>query len=98
MDRYRPKSTKSIIGQSGNKSNAKKLSKWLHDWESNHLRPEGGRAKQPGGGRSFQEDGSSYKAALLSGPPGIGKTTTATLVCEVCSGVAVSVYCTFVCT
>ena len=28
------------------------------------------------------QDGSMHKAALLSGSPGVGKTTTATLVCE----------------
>lgn len=28
------------------------------------------------------DDGAYYKAALLSGPPGVGKTTTATLVCR----------------
>ena len=28
------------------------------------------------------QDGSSQRAALLSGSPGVGKTTTATLVCE----------------
>ena len=27
-------------------------------------------------------DGAGFRAALLSGPPGIGKTTTATLVCK----------------
>ena len=37
-------------------------------------------------GRFFgrgSDDGAGFKAALLSGPPGIGKTTTATLVCKV---------------
>ncbi|KAK3087946.1 hypothetical protein FSP39_012701 [Pinctada imbricata] len=35
-------------------------------------------------GRFFNknDDGSGHRAALLSGPPGIGKTTTATLVCK----------------
>lgn len=78
MDKYRPKSTKSVIGQSGDKSNAKKLSRWLLKWETNNRR-DGGRKPSVGS----QENGSMFKAALLSGPPGIGKTTTATLVCEV---------------
>ena len=30
-----------------------------------------------------QDDGSGHRAALLSGPPGIGKTTTAVIVCKV---------------
>ena len=34
-------------------------------------------------GNRFSDDGAGYKAALLSGPPGVGKTTTATLVCKV---------------
>ncbi len=81
MDKYRPKTTKAVVGQSGEKSNAKKLAKWLCNWDNNHFK--GGETKRPV--NRFNDNGSSCKAALLSGPPGIGKTTTATLVCEVCS-------------
>ena len=84
VDKYRPLSTKNIIGQQGERSNAKKLAHWLQNWEKNYRGGEGGGAKKPPWGRNgARDDGSSYKAALLSGPPGIGKTTTATLVCKV---------------
>ena len=82
MDKYRPRSTKTIIGQQGDRSNAKKLAQWLQNWDRNHQKGGAKRPLQWGGGGS-RDDGSSFKAALLSGPPGIGKTTTATLVCEV---------------
>ena len=36
VDKYRPQSTKQIIGQQGDKSCVKKLLKWLQDWERNY--------------------------------------------------------------
>ena len=36
VDKYRPQSTKHIIGQQGDKSAVKKLLKWLQDWERNY--------------------------------------------------------------
>ncbi|XP_069600697.1 replication factor C subunit 1 isoform X2 [Ranitomeya imitator] len=81
VDKYKPTSVKAIIGQQGEQSCANKLIRWLRDWHKNHATDE----KKPAvkynkfGGK---DDGSSYKAALLSGPPGVGKTTTAVLVCE----------------
>lgn len=83
VDKYRPRSLKTVIGQQGDQSCANKLLRWLQNWHRNH----GGVSSKPavakfgkfGGGK---DDGSAFKAALLSGPPGVGKTTTAVLVCE----------------
>ena len=36
VDKYRPQSTKHIIGQQGDKSCVKKLLRWLKDWEVNY--------------------------------------------------------------
>ncbi|NP_001135428.1 germ line transcription factor 1 [Nasonia vitripennis] len=78
VEKYRPKELKQIIGQTGDKSNAKKLHFWLTNWHKNH----GKDAKGAKPKFSYKDDtGTIYKAALLSGPPGIGKTTTAYVVC-----------------
>ncbi|XP_013887906.1 replication factor C subunit 1 isoform X2 [Austrofundulus limnaeus] len=81
VDKYRPQSLKAVIGQQGEQSCANKLLRWLQNWNKHH-----GSGSKPaarfgkfGGGK---DDGSGFKAALLSGPPGVGKTTTAALVCE----------------
>ncbi|CAL1278243.1 unnamed protein product [Larinioides sclopetarius] len=78
VDKYKPTSLKQIIGQQGDKSNAKKLLNWLINWCKNRR-----LNKKPIPGRfNSSDDGSGFKAALLSGPPGVGKTTTALLVCK----------------
>ncbi|XP_065174937.1 replication factor C subunit 1-like isoform X2 [Sycon ciliatum] len=70
VDKYRPRTLKQLIGQQGDRSNMNKLLKWLRNWHRNtSVRPD-------------RDSGAGYRAALLSGPPGIGKTTTATLVCQ----------------
>ncbi|KAG8591697.1 hypothetical protein GDO81_000269 [Engystomops pustulosus] len=81
VDKYKPTSVKAIIGQQGEQSCANKLIRWLRDWFKNHSSDE----KKPAvkyNKFGAKDDGSSFKAALLSGPPGVGKTTTAVLVCE----------------
>ncbi|KAL7306082.1 hypothetical protein TKK_0001537 [Trichogramma kaykai] len=78
VEKYRPKDMKQIIGQNGDKSNAKKLFKWLSNWYKYH----GCHATEKGVKTSWKDDsGITNKAALLSGPPGVGKTTTAYVVC-----------------
>ncbi|KAM4584630.1 replication factor C subunit 1 isoform 2-T2 [Odontesthes bonariensis] len=83
VDKYRPQSLKTVIGQQGDQSCANKLQRWLQNWHKHHGSSSGtkpaARFGKFGGGK---DDGSGYKAALLSGPPGVGKTTTAALVCE----------------
>uniref|UniRef100_H3CJ79 Replication factor C subunit 1 n=1 Tax=Tetraodon nigroviridis TaxID=99883 RepID=H3CJ79_TETNG len=81
VDKYRPRSLKAVIGQQGEQSCANKLLRWLQNWHRHH---GGGTLKAPAKTGKFggKDDGSGYKAALLSGPPGVGKTTTASLVCE----------------
>ncbi|CAJ0869991.1 3413_t:CDS:10 [Entrophospora sp. SA101] len=64
-DRYRPTSLEELCG---NNTSIKTLKTWLHDWETNFKL--GFKCKTNG----------KYPAVLISGPPGIGKTTAAHLV------------------
>ncbi|KAH8359085.1 hypothetical protein KR093_004234 [Drosophila rubida] len=77
VDKYKPNSIKDIVGQAGAASNVTKLMNWLSKWYVNH---DGKKKPQRPNPWAKNDDGSFFKAALLSGPPGIGKTTTATLV------------------
>uniref|UniRef100_H2Y6A5 BRCT domain-containing protein n=1 Tax=Ciona savignyi TaxID=51511 RepID=H2Y6A5_CIOSA len=75
VDKYKPKSVKHIIGQQGPNSNLNKLLKWLRNWHHNHRTAAGKSKPKPkinqwGGG---DPTGGSLKAALLSGPPGVGR-------------------------
>ncbi|VFV29543.1 replication factor c subunit 1 [Lynx pardinus] len=79
VDKYKPTSLKTIIGQQGDQSCANKLLRWLQNW---HKSPSEDKKRAKFGKFAGKDDGSSFKAALLSGPPGVGKTTTASLVCQ----------------
>lgn len=76
VDKYRPRTLKQIIGQQGEKSVVNKLLKWLSNWHKNQSKKKTTKPSP----WAKDDDGSYFKAALLSGPPGIGKTTTAHLV------------------
>ena len=79
VDKYKPTSTKAIIGQQGDKSNMRKLTLWLQNWSKHHA--HGGKPPQrPPPWNAGSDNGAWAKCALLSGPPGVGKTTTAYLV------------------
>lgn len=68
-DKYKPKDMSDIIGNPGE---IKKLVEWLKTWEKYHLRG----VEFPTKGK----DNPGAKAALISGPPGIGKTSSAHVV------------------
>lgn len=79
VDKYKPSNVKQIIGQQGPASNCQKLINWLQKWDSNN---DGTKKHARPNPWAKNDDGSSFKAVLLSGPPGVGKTTTAHLVCK----------------
>ena len=83
VEKYKPTGTKNIIGQQGDRSNLKKLQNWLKGWDKHHGIAAIGKppARPPPWGAS-KDDGAWAKAALLSGPPGVGKTTTSYLVAK----------------
>ncbi len=63
-DKYAPSNTSEILG---NSDSINKLSRWLSSWEKIFNAPK----KQKGGNNSGPNG--PWRAALLSGPPGIGK-------------------------
>ncbi|KDQ07752.1 hypothetical protein BOTBODRAFT_119605 [Botryobasidium botryosum FD-172 SS1] len=65
--KYAPKSLKEICG---NKTQVEKLQSWLHDWFSSYK----SGFKKPG-----KHGCNIFRAVLITGPPGIGKTTSAHL-------------------
>lgn len=77
VDRYAPQGLDDLLG---NASAVKKLVDWLRDWDDVVFR---GRTKmarfKPGGG---MPDNVNARAALVSGPPGIGKSTACRLVAK----------------
>ncbi|KAG6545470.1 hypothetical protein Mapa_013072 [Marchantia paleacea] len=75
--KHQPKTTADIIGNQGI---VKQLKDWLQHWEANfgHTGGKGAKGKKRDAASSSP---ALKKAVLLSGTPGIGKTTTARLVC-----------------
>jgi replication factor C subunit 1 len=74
VDKYKPKKVNEIIG---NKSNVQKITQWLKDWYEIHVYKTKEKPKFVFGG-----DFLGAKCVLVSGPPGIGKTSMVHLISE----------------
>ncbi|KAH0742617.1 hypothetical protein KY290_030610, partial [Solanum tuberosum] len=72
-EKYRPKAIVDIIG---NKSLVEQIQRWLESWDEHFL-----KAASKGKGKK-QNDSGAKKAVLLSGMPGIGKTTSSKVVSQ----------------
>ncbi|WVF66140.1 hypothetical protein IAT40_000880 [Kwoniella sp. CBS 6097] len=68
--KYAPQNLKEICG---NKAPVERLGQWLKDWQKNY---------QSGFKRPGKDGMGIYRAVLISGPPGIGKTTSAHLMAK----------------
>ncbi|KAJ3656144.1 hypothetical protein Zmor_015242 [Zophobas morio] len=80
-EKYKPQNLKAVIGQQGDKSNLHKLKQWLENWHKNQS-PQVKKSLVRPSPWAKCDDGAYFKCALLSGPPGVGKTTSATLVAK----------------
>lgn len=69
VDKYKPTKLDDLVG---NNKAVTDLVRWLQNWDRVHIQKS---LKIP-----FNKQNPGAKAALLSGPPGIGKTTAATIV------------------
>merc|ERR1719343_1420523 len=79
VDKYKPKHLGQVIG---NTDQVRKLAEWLRDWDEVVLQ---GKTKAVEEKKEWQRwqaapENINARAALISGPPGIGKTTTSVLV------------------
>lgn len=69
-DKYAPRQLKELVG---NKANVERLQAWLRDWPKSRA----AHFKKPGPNAT-----NTFRAMLISGPPGVGKTTAVHLVCK----------------
>ncbi|VDM31061.1 unnamed protein product, partial [Hydatigera taeniaeformis] len=84
VEKYRPRTRKELVGQNGAASPANRLYAWLSSWQDDYA--IGQKAKPylsapPWAAGGSSDKGAWARAALLSGPPGVGKTSTALAVC-----------------
>ncbi|KAF6771679.1 hypothetical protein AHF37_09367 [Paragonimus kellicotti] len=84
VEKYKPTSRRNLIGQTGPSSPANRLYEWLSAWHGHFsagAKAHAYSSAPPWASGSTGDDGKWARAALLSGPPGIGKTSSTSIVC-----------------
>ena len=82
-DRYKPNHINDIVG---NKAQVNSIFEYLRDWDNVHSK---GIKKEIPVSRGFNRGGwanaprLNAKSALVSGPPGIGKTSACRIICQI---------------
>lgn len=79
VDKHRPKTSAQLIGSS---EIVRKLGDWLRQWDKLHLHRSSGSSNNAASSSvkvPYTKENPGAKAVLLSGPPGIGKSTVASL-------------------
>jgi replication factor C subunit 1 len=76
VTKHRPKHPRDLIG---NSDKIRQLQQWLESWHATHL---GKATEGKGKGRAGAAKDGPKKAVLLSGPPGIGKTSSAGIIAK----------------
>ncbi len=78
--KYVPKSTKEIIG---NQSNISKIVEWLEDWNEIHINGNKKEAEASKNFAKYKNENPNAKCLLISGDPGIGKTSSIRLLARI---------------
>lgn len=79
-DTYRPNKLEDLVGNQGL---VKQLLEWLRDWDDVHIRGFKKDIPKPTGYGSWQNTiRLNAKSVLVSGPPGIGKTSACRIICD----------------